>query len=707
MRKITLFLMSLFLTVGAMAQVDSWAGRELTFTNVQNDGTTFTLFINDNGVLDFSTESAANLGDAAKFFCKKEASGKYSFFNEEKGLYMIWRGYTSGGHNDNKGTLAKYNATYCDWEIKQGRTISGVQTFYILSKRGNNSAGSIVLIKNPARFDAYGDGASNSGDHSNLFRIDAVAVSNFEQNWTNTNPPTPWGSETIEAPEGMDVECSDAGTTTIRMAETAIEVTRSTVTARFVYTGGNHKLHILGVDIVNADGNVVASDYHSGTSGSSLINNIYRIKNVQNGEYKLRYFVCNNESDHKLTNTAGTITIIGAESSAAATRDLEEAIAAAESYFEEWVGTTVGKYSSQVDYMAVYNEAVTFKESITSSTSIADIKARTNNINELIATFEINLPKPGGYYRLGYNFDGTIKYVQGVGSSVVKDNMNTLLMTADKEASSIFYYGDGKLLSYTAGKFVNEKGNTARGLMAIGSEGGAASFQEGSQLGTIVVKVPNYMHANTSGSVNFVDHCGSAGCVQHNFIIEEVKSLPVTITAAKYATFYAPVAVTVPAGVTAHTVTINGDYATLSEALEVIPANTGVVLQGEANTYNFAITTTDATATSALVGTTAATYIAADAYVLSNVANGVGFYGAILNQQNNTAFLNNSHKAYLPMTDGMNAASYSFRFPGTTGVENVVVENEVKVIYDLTGRRVSEITEAGVYIVNGKKVLVK
>ena len=42
-----------------------------------------------------------------------------------------------------------------------------------------------------------------------------------------------------------------------------------------------------------------------------------------------------------------------------------------------------------------------------------------------------------------------------------------------------------------------------------------------------------------------------------------------------------------------------------------------------------------------------------------------------------------------------------------TSIENIAVENNATVIYDITGRRVNEITNAGIYIVNGKKVFVK
>ena len=50
----------------------------------------------------------------------------------------------------------------------------------------------------------------------------------------------------------------------------------------------------------------------------------------------------------------------------------------------------------------------------------------------------------------------------------------------------------------------------------------------------------------------------------------------------------------------------------------------------------------------------------------------------------------------------------AYEFTGVTGIEDVKDENgNVKTIYDLTGRRVESITTPGIYIVGGKKVLVK
>lgn len=50
----------------------------------------------------------------------------------------------------------------------------------------------------------------------------------------------------------------------------------------------------------------------------------------------------------------------------------------------------------------------------------------------------------------------------------------------------------------------------------------------------------------------------------------------------------------------------------------------------------------------------------------------------------------------------------AYEFTGVTGIEDVKGENgKVKTIFDLTGRRIETITVPGIYIVDGKKVLVK
>ena len=186
---------------------------------------------------------------------------------------------------------------------------------------------------------------------------------------------------------------------------------------------------------------------------------------------------------------------------------------------------------------------------------------------------------------------------------------------------------------------------------------------------------------------------------------------------AEYATLHLGYKVAIPEGVKAYVaVSTNNGYVQFKEVTGVIPAATPVLLEnvGSETTYTFAYTdnTVATVETNLLKGSIANRYVVGDAYVLTLKEGKVCFGGVQLNQLENTAFLNNANKAYLPATEGLNAASYSFRFEGegTTGVEEVKTENgEVKAIYDLTGRKLKGENGnlKGIYIINGKKVLVK
>ena len=283
-------------------------------------------------------------------------------------------------------------------------------------------------------------------------------------------------------------------------------------------------------------------------------------------------------------------------------------------------------------------------------------------------------------------------------------------------ANSIFLFNNNNLLSYNVGKYITYQNHTAIGGNAhkavIHSSDAKKPYQiylSGKYIECNASQTNGVGYYTRNINTNMPSTTGS------KFTVEEVTSLPVSISAAGWATFYAPVAVAVPVDdVTAYTVSINGEWATLNEIENgIIPANTGVVLEAGQGTYNFAITTTDATVASDLRGSAAATYITEDAYVLTADATteeGVCFGKAAKNQQNGASWLNNSHKAYLPASAANGAASYSFRFEGegATGIDEITEQRaESKDIYDLTGRRVEAIIAPGIYIVNGVKRVVR
>lgn len=198
------------------------------------------------------------------------------------------------------------------------------------------------------------------------------------------------------------------------------------------------------------------------------------------------------------------------------------------------------------------------------------------------------------------------------------------------------------------------------------------------------------------------------------------------ITDAGYATYYTSEAYAMPTGVTGYTITANnGSELTMKEAYtegETVPAQTALVLKGEAGKYSFLPTTsTEITpADNKLHGSDVAAETHVDGtsvkyYKLSYDSKGanLGFYWGA---ENGAAFTNGAHKAYLAL-DGTTLLSQKrgFSFAElmngvTTSINQVNAANAAKQsIFDINGRRVNNLNGAakGIYIVNGQKVLVK
>ena len=236
--------------------------------------------------------------------------------------------------------------------------------------------------------------------------------------------------------------------------------------------------------------------------------------------------------------------------------------------------------------------------------------------------------------------------------------------------------------------------------------------------GTFCLRYPNgnYLNAQGEGVYHYGDNDNGS-----SFFLTKYEETNVTVSSAEWATMYLGYAVYVPENVNVYAVTgAENGYVTKSQLEGVIPANTGVLLEN-AGTYTFkkAIATEFANVEGNLMkGSVEDTYVEGTAYVLANHTEaGVGFYKAELNMdadgnkvgvETGTHFLNNAGKAYMVLPAASETvAFYGLDWEGTTAIDGVEVENEVKAIYDLTGRRVEAITAPGIYIVNGKKVLVK
>lgn len=180
--------------------------------------------------------------------------------------------------------------------------------------------------------------------------------------------------------------------------------------------------------------------------------------------------------------------------------------------------------------------------------------------------------------------------------------------------------------------------------------------------------------------------------------------IDVTMTPAdngNLAAVYLPVAVEQPEGITAFKGKVENEEVVLTAISGVIPAQTGVVLKGEqAQTYSLPISeeTGNAVADNQLTGSlqyqaTSGTSV----YLLQCSDKIAGFH--LLNDASipgNTAYLSGSE---------LTLDKLPIKFEDVSvGMNRIDMEETKDVIYDLTGRRVNQVSK-GVYIQNGKKVI--
>ena len=199
-----------------------------------------------------------------------------------------------------------------------------------------------------------------------------------------------------------------------------------------------------------------------------------------------------------------------------------------------------------------------------------------------------------------------------------------------------------------------------------------------------------------------------------NYICQPNK---VSVSEVGYSTMYLAHEVTLPENVEAYYVKMNGNVAELYLMSGAVPAETGVIIKANKGEYILTESSTSAerplgnqlvgyTEDTAIEGSNEVAYYALNYEEKTDGSKEVGFFvpqNASTNSPH-SSFTAKANKAYLRIDTPNGKQAIRIRFCDETQVKEMG-SKEKKEIYNLTGRRVEE-TIKGIYIINGKKVLV-
>ena len=184
------------------------------------------------------------------------------------------------------------------------------------------------------------------------------------------------------------------------------------------------------------------------------------------------------------------------------------------------------------------------------------------------------------------------------------------------------------------------------------------------------------------------------------------ENIDMKISEAGYSTLFYDKNIIVPTGVKAYKAAVSGSNISLTDIGALIPANTGVILEASQGTYRFSTTNEDASAVDVsgniLTGTTTATTktaLGGTVYTLGQ--DGEGVVGL-------RSFTGSDIRAYSAYSTSISLARDFYAFDeDVTAINKVEAKKvETNVFYNLAGQQVAQPSK-GLYIVNGKKVIIK
>lgn len=314
---------------------------------------------------------------------------------------------------------------------------------------------------------------------------------------------------------------------------------------------------------------------------------------------------------------------------------------------------------------------------------------------------------------VGYSSKGasTILQANKSGTAFVKTNMET---TSDGVYRVTIASGDRSNRSYSRDWYLIDEGDNTTLLKTYSLTNNQFMTDE------IITTIPAgceiyYLLDNSTNSSSALNDNYAIDYI----LVRKVESVSATLGTNGYATFASPYALdlttaNLPTGLTAYKAAVSGTTVTFTALNQTVPANTGILLQGEASeSYDIPVVASGTTVTENefLVNEDGTTFPGDDNYY---------YFGLMKNSLTFGQFAPSTvaipaNKAYLKVLkssiDESPSRALTIIFGDeTTGIseERIVKSENVATapVYDLQGRRVAQPAK-GLYIVNGKKLIIK
>lgn len=387
-------------------------------------------------------------------------------------------------------------------------------------------------------------------------------------------------------------------------------------------------------------------------------------------------------------------------------------------YFLPW---SLGKYTETVEgtMTTVYNAQISTDRNVVKDPPSAyftasQFKTYTDNYNNAVDGLRYVVPT---FFRVK-NLDGS-KYVKAGWRDYV-NYIQLAFSSGGTDASSIFYLNaSNNIISYYSGLYLFAINCTCpienswyRDKMTT------YEFLPGSDVNRV------YVHAasnpsNWGGEEKFWIATdtkvgrGTAPTADSDFLIEEVTSLPITLTDLSsygiegcYATFYTPVKVEID-GATAYTLSLTDGGTLRATEVEnnIVPAGTGVILVGDNTSATATITSDEAQSEKGgLSGSCVAMNSPENSYIFTALTDDGGSTYTLGFFKNGFDVIP-GFKAYYQSEQGLSTVrGFSISFDLNDAIADVISTLTPKSVYDLQGRRVN-MSAKGLYIINGKKVI--